>query len=101
MGVGIHALSGPRIIRAMQHAALVVTRAVGVLGCRGARRSVRSGVRGAHLFVETATSPAHHWARRYGLRYSCILSICLVCLLGLQCKRAHGRRVVSYRIVLY
>ena len=80
MGVGIHALSGPRIIRAMQHAALVVTRALVCGACRGALSGVGSCVRGAHLFIETATSPAHHWARRYGPRYSCIPSICLSCL---------------------
>jgi len=49
-----------------ENAALVVTRSGGVLRCRGARRCVGSCVRGAHLFIETATSTAHHGARRYG-----------------------------------
>ena len=66
MGVGIQALCGPRIIRVMQNAALVVSRAVGVFWYQGAWGLGGSCVRGAHLFVETATSPAHHWARHFG-----------------------------------
>ena len=76
--------------------------------CRAGRHQgggVCSGVRvcGALLglvfavltyFIETATSPAHHWARRSGPPARSGV-ICLICFLGLQCKRAHGRRVVS------
>lgn len=65
----------------------------GCVPVSGARRSVGSCVRGAHLFIVTATSPAHHWARRSGPP-AYLQGLPLWWSLTPRGRRAHGRRVV-------
>ncbi len=93
-GVAIQALCGPRIIHAMQNAALVVTKAVSMFRRPGARRSVGSCVRGAHLFIETATSPTHHEPATTGLA-PVRRAIHAVWPVRRRGRRVHGGRVVS------
>ena len=61
----------------------------GCVAVSGARSYVGFYVRGAHLFVETATSAAHHWARLAGLASARwpIRVLCTMFWLGLAIPR--------------